>query len=88
MPQKGEYKKDASKETKRQRTKNQKPKHKRKRVESNKARRKKGLKPLKGNAGNPARRDEMNHGKSGIKLMSHKKNRSRDNNKNHKKRKK
>ena len=88
MPKKDEYKKNASKETKRQRPKNQKPKHKKKRVESNKARREKGLKPIKGNAGNPARRAEMNHGKDGIKLMSHKKNRSRDNNKNHKKGKK
>jgi len=56
-------------------------------VEANRARRKAGLKPTKGNSGNPARKAEMNHGKKGIKLMSHKKNRSRDNNKNHKRKK-
>jgi len=84
MAAKGYKKKGASKETVRQRTKNQKPKHKKNRAAANRARRKAGLKPKKGNAGNPARRAEMNHGKKGIKLMSHKKNRSRDNNKNHK----
>ena len=56
MPKRGEYKKNASKETVRQRKKNQKPKHKRKRVESAKARRKAGIKPKRGNQGNPARR--------------------------------
>ena len=84
MAAKGYKKKGASKETVRQREKNQKPKHKKNRAAANRARRKAGLKPIKGNAGNPARRAEMNHGKKGIKLMSHKKNRSRDNNKNHK----
>ena len=84
MPAAGYKKKGASPETVRQRVKNQKPKHKKKRAAANRARRKAGLKPIKGNAGNPARRAEMNHGKKGIKLMSHKKNRSRDNNKNHK----
>ena len=84
MPAKGQYKDNASKETIRQRKKNQKPKHKKNRVEANRARRNAGLKATKGNAGNPARKAEMNHGKKGIKLMSHKKNRSRDNNKNHK----
>ena len=87
MPKKGQYKENASKETIRQRKKNQKPGHKDDRVASARARRKAGLKPKKGNAGNPARRAEMNHGKKGIKLMSHKKNRSRDNNKNHKRKK-
>lgn len=47
MPKRGEYKNNASKETKRQRSKNQKPKHKKKRVESAKARRKAGIKPQK-----------------------------------------
>jgi len=84
MPAKGQYKENVSKETLRQRKKNQKPKHKKNRAAANRARRKAGLKPIRGNAGNPARRAEMNHGKKGIKLMSHKKNRSRDNNKNHK----
>ena len=84
MAAKGQYKENVSKETLRQRVKNQKPKHKKNRAAANRARRKAGLKPRKGNAGNPARRAEMNHGKKGIKLMSHKKNRSRDNNKNHK----
>jgi len=84
MPAKGQYKENVSKETLRQRKKNQKPRHKKNRAAANRARRKAGLKPRKGNAGNPARRAEMNHGKKGIKLMSHKKNRSRDNNKNHK----
>jgi len=87
MPKKGQYKENASKETIRQRKKNQKQRHKDNRVAANKARRKAGLKPKRGNAGNPARRAEMNHGKKGIKLMSHKKNRSRDNNKNHKRKK-
>jgi len=87
MPKKGEYKKNASKETIRQRKKNQKARHKKNRVASARARRKAGLKPKKGNAGNPSRRAEMNHGKKGIGLMSHKKNRSRDNNKNHKRKK-
>ena len=84
MAAKGQYKENVSKETLRQRAKNQKPKHKKNRAAANRARRKAGLKPIKGNAGNPARRAEMNHVKKGIKLMSHKKNRSRDNNKNHK----
>ena len=84
MAAKGQYKDNASKETIRQRKKNQKPKHKKKRAQSNAARRKAVLKATKGNSGNPARKAEMNHGKKGIKLMSHKKNRSRDNNKNHK----
>ena len=83
MPKKGEYKKGASKETIRQRKKNQSPTHKRKRVESAKMRRDAGLKPRKGNAGNPAKRDEMDH-KQGGKKISHKTNRSQDNNKNHK----
>jgi len=87
MPKKGQYKENASKETIRQRKKNQKQRHKDNRVAANRARRKAGLKPKRGNAGNPARRAEMNHGKKGIKLMSHKKNRSRDNNKNHKRKK-
>jgi hypothetical protein len=87
MPAKGQYKDNVSSETLRQRKKNQKPKHKKNRAAANRARRKAGLKPRKGNAGNPARRAEMNHGKKGIKLMSHKKNRSRDNNKNHKRKK-
>jgi hypothetical protein len=87
MPKKGEYKKNASKETVRQRKKNQKARHKKNRVASARARRKAGLKSKKGNAGNPSRRAEMDHGKKGIRLMSHKKNRSRDNNKNHKRKK-
>ena len=86
MPKKGEYKKNASKETIRQRKKNQKPKHKRKRVESAAARRKAGLKPKRGNQGNPAKRAEADH-KTG-KMVSHKQNRSQDNNKNHKRKKK
>jgi hypothetical protein len=85
MPAKGQYKKNASKETIRQRKKNQKPVHKKKRVESNAARKKKGLKPLKGNTGNPAKRSEADH-KQG-KMVSHKTNRSQDNNKNHKRKK-
>ena len=85
MPKRGEYKKNASKETIRQRKKNQKPKHKRKRTESARARRKAGLKPKKGNQGNPARRSEADH-KTGL-IISHKKNRSQDNNKNHKRKK-
>lgn len=85
MPAKGQYKENASKETIRQRKKNQKPQHKKKRAESNAARRKKGLKPLKGNAGNPAKKAEADH-KQG-KMVSHKTNRSQDNNKNHKRKK-
>ena len=85
MPKQGEYKKNASKETIRQRKKNQKAKHKRKRVESARKRRRKGIKPKKGNQGNPARRPEADH-KSG-RMISHKKNRSQDNNKNHKRKK-
>ncbi len=85
MPKKGEYKKNASKETVRQRKKNKKKKHKRKRVESAKARRKAGIKPKKGNQGNPAKRPEADH-KTG-KVVSHKQNRSQDNNKNHKRKK-
>ena len=81
MPKLGEYKKNASKETIRQRKKNQKAKHKRKRVESARARRRKALKPKKGNQGNPARRKEADH-KTG-RIISHKKNRGQDNNKNH-----
>lgn len=90
MPKKGQYKASCTrdKECKRQRKKNQKAKHKKNRVESNRARRKAGIKSKRGNAGNPARSPEMNHGKKGISLMSHKKNRSRDNNKNHKRKKK
>lgn len=82
MPAKGQYKKNASEETIRQRKKNQKRKHKKKRAESNADRKKRGLKPLKGNAGNPAKRAESDH-KQG-KMVSHKTNRSQDNNKNHK----
>jgi hypothetical protein len=82
MPKKGEYKENASKETIRQRKKNQKPAHKKKRVESAKARRDAGLKPKAGNQGNPARRSEADH-KQG-KMVSHKTNRSQDNQKNHK----
>ena len=85
MPKRGEYKENASKETIRQRKKNQKKKHKRKRVESARARRRKGIKPKKGNQGNPARRPEADH-KTG-RITSHKKNRSQDNNKNHKRKK-
>ena len=73
MAKKGEYKKNASKETVRQRKKNQKKKHKDKRVQSAAARRKKGLKPLKGNAGNPAKRSEADHKQK--KMVSHKTNR-------------
>ena len=82
MAKKGDYKENASKETKRQRSKNAKPEHKRKRVESAAIRRKKGLKPKKGNAGNPAKRAEADH-KQG-RMVSHQTNRSQDNNKNHK----
>tara|TARA_R110000803_G_scaffold11381_1_gene34050 strand:- start:810 stop:1073 length:264 start_codon:yes stop_codon:yes gene_type:complete len=82
MPKEREYKKGASKETIRQRKKNQSPTHKRKRVESAKMRRDAGLKPLKGNAGNPAKRSEADHKQK--KMVSHKTNRSQDNNKNHK----
>lgn len=82
MPKKGEFKKNASKETIRQRKKNGTAEHKRKRVESAAARRKKGLKPKAGNQGNPAKRSEADH-KQG-KMVSHHKNRSQDNNKNHK----
>jgi len=57
MPKKGEYKKNASKETIRQRKKNQKKRHKKNRVASARARRKAGLKPKKGNTGNPSYRD-------------------------------
>jgi len=86
MPAKGQYKASCSKdkECKRQRKKNQKPKHKKKRVESNRKRKKLGLKANKGNTGNPAKRREVDHGRGGLSLMSHKKNRSRNNNKNHK----
>ena len=82
MPKEGEYKKGASKETIRQRKKNQSPTHKRKRVESAAVRRKKRLKPKEGNAGNPAKRAEADH-KQG-RMVSHQTNRSQDNNKNHK----
>jgi len=89
MPAKGDIKKNASKETVRQRAKNRKPKHKKKRAETGAARLQAGLKPKKGNVGNPARRAEMDHKSDGsIGLSSHKTNRSRNNNKNHKKGKK
>ena len=82
MAIRGQYKKNASAETVRQRSKNQKPKHKRKRVESARARRAKGLSAQKGNVGNKSGRKEYDH-KTG-KMVSRKQNRSQDNNKNHK----
>ena len=88
MSKKGEYKENASKETIRQRKKNQKPHQKKKRVARNKARRdaiRKGkVTKTKGGAGNPGRKPEVDHHKGGTRIISHKKNRSRDNNKNHK----
>ena len=83
MAKKGEYKKNASAETVRQRKKNQKPKHKRKTVESARARRAKGLSARKGNVGNKLGRKEYDHKTK--RMVSRKKNRSQDNNKNHKK---
>ena len=82
MAQKGEYKKNASAETVRQRKKNQQEKHKRKRVESARARRARGLQARKGNVGNTLGRKEYDH-KTGT-MIPRKQNRSQDNNKNHK----
>ena len=79
MAKKGEYKGDASKETVRQRKKNQKPHQKKKRVARNKARRE-AIREGKVTKSKP----EVDHHKGGTRVISHKKNRSRDNNKNHK----
>ena len=88
MPKKGQYKSDASKETVRQRKKNQTPSQMKKRVARNSARRKAintgSVTKTAGNAGNPSRKPEVDHYKGGTRIISHKRNRSRDNNKNHK----
>ena len=92
MPKKGEYKANASKETVRQRKKNQTPSQMKKRVARNSARRKAikagSVTKTAGKAGNPRRKPEVDHYKGGTRVISHKKNRSRDNNKNHKGKKK
>lgn len=87
MPKRGQYKANASKETIRQRKKNQTPSQMKKRVARNAARRKairagKGTR-TPGNAGNPRRKPEVDHYKGGTRIISHKRNRSRDNQKNH-----
>ena len=91
MPKKGQYKANASKETIRQRKKNQTPSQMKKRVARNTARRKavKAGKVTKtpNGAGNPSRKPEVDHYKGGTRIISHKKNRSRANNKNHRGRK-
>ena len=88
MPKKGQYKSDASKETVRQRKKNQTPSQMKKRVDRNAARRKAikagTVTKTTGGAGNPSRKPEIDHYKGGTRIISHKVNRSRDNNKNHK----
>ena len=87
MPKKGQYKANASKETVRQRKKNQTPSQMKKRVARNTARRRavKAGRVTKtpGAAGNPGRKPEIDHYKGSTRVISHKKNRSRDNNKNH-----
>ena len=87
MPKRGQYKANASKETIRQRKKNQTPSQMKKRVARNAARRKavRAGKVIKtpGNAGNPRRKPEVDHYKGGTRIISHKRNRSRDNQKNH-----
>jgi hypothetical protein len=92
MAKKGQYKKNASKETIRQRKKNQKPHQMKKRVKRNKARRKaireRKVTRTPGGAGNPGRKPEVDHHKGGTRIISHKKNRSRDNQKNHKRKRK
>jgi hypothetical protein len=87
MPKRGQYKANASKETIRQRKKNQTPSQMKKRVARNAARRK-AIRAGKvtrtpGNAGNPRRKPEVDHYKGGTRIISHKRNRSRDNQKNH-----
>ena len=87
MPKRGQYKANASKETIRQRKKNQTPSQMKKRVARNAARRK-AIRAVKvtrtpGNAGNPRRKPEVDHYKGGTRIISHKRNRSRDNQKNH-----
>lgn len=88
MPKSGQYKANASKETVRQRKKNQTPGQMKKRVDRNTARRKAikagTVTKTAGGAGNPKRKPEVDHYKGGTRIISHKVNRSRDNNKNHK----